>query len=101
MPIKLKGEGEYNINVLTKIDITDSYYGLDEDIRECQNEEPQDNCTTRLYVTTILNKCGCLPLNMRLSDKVFTSEFKYCMFNVNMYNYLLLSLGTSLLFDGS
>ena len=70
VPVKLVGEGEYNINVLTQIDVTESFLGLDQDSRKCQNEEPYLNCTTRQYHETMLAECGCLPFNIRLSDKV-------------------------------
>ena len=70
-PIKFDGEGEYNLNVLKEITVTDSYLGLDQEERGCQNEEPYDNCTTRQYHNTILEKCECLPFNMRvLSNEV-------------------------------
>ena len=44
-PVVLVGEGEYNLNVLTDIKVTESYLGLDQNIRKCQNQEPYDNCT--------------------------------------------------------
>ena len=69
-PVKLIGEGEYNLNVLTEIKVTESYLSLDQNVRECQNEEPFYNCTTRKYFDTILRECGCLPLHIRLSNKV-------------------------------
>ena len=69
-PVKLIGEGEYNINVLTQIKVTESFLGLDKDARKCQNEEPYLNCTTRQYHETMLADCGCLPLGIRASAKV-------------------------------
>ena len=61
--------GEYNINILKEISVTESYLGLDQEIIKCQNIEPLDNCTTRQYITSLLSKCGCVPFNMRLSNK--------------------------------
>ena len=69
-PIRLIGEGEYNINVLKEIKGTDSFLSLGEDARECQTVEPLYNCTTRKYKETILGECGCLPFNIRISSKV-------------------------------
>ena len=63
--VKLVGEGEYNLNSLKEILVTDSYLGLEQDVIQCQNEEPFDNCTTRQYRNTILGECGCLPLKLR------------------------------------
>ena len=73
--VELIGEGEYNLNALTEIEVTDSYLGLEQDLRKCQNEEPFYNCTTRKYMDTILEECGCLPLHihMGLSKKVAVS----------------------------
>ena len=72
------GEGEYNLNALTAVEITDSYLGLDKNIRKCQNEEPYQNCTSRKYFDTLLGKCGCLPFYMNLQNnkKVHNQECK-------------------------
>ena len=69
-PVKLIGEGEYNIDVLTEIKVTESFLALDKNIRKCQNEEPLNNCTTRHYIDILLKKCGCLPPSINLSNKV-------------------------------
>ena len=66
----LIGEGQYNIDAIKEIEVTDSFLGLDQNIRACQNNEPIYNCKTRHYLDTILEKCGCLPLSIRISDKV-------------------------------
>ena len=59
------GEGEYNLNALTAVEITDSYLGLDQDVRKCQNVEPYQNCTSRHYFDSFLGQCGCLPFYMK------------------------------------
>ena len=65
------GDGEYHLDAMKKIETTESYLGLDQDVRGCQNEEPFDNCTTRLYIDTLMEQCGCLPFSIRLpSNKV-------------------------------
>ena len=69
--LQLPGEGEYNLNNLIKMNGTESYFGLDQGVRECQNEEPTETCTTRIYHDTILRECGCLPFNIRTSNKVY------------------------------
>ena len=68
--VELIGEGEYNLNVLKEIKVTDDFLGLDLDVRQCQNEEPLINCTTRKHLKTMLEECGCLPFNIRLFHKV-------------------------------
>ena len=69
-PLLLIGEGEYNLNALKEIKVTDSYLGLDQGTRECQIDEPFYNCTTRHFVDTILKECGCLPPNLGHSYQV-------------------------------
>ena len=70
-PVSLIGEGEYNLNDLKEIKTTDSYLGLDQDVRKCQINEPLFNCTTRKYIEAILADCKCLPPNLKLNnDKV-------------------------------
>ena len=68
-PVQLNGEGEYNLNNLKEITVTDSFLGLDESIRGCQDKKAF-NCSTQKHIDTFLDECGCLPLNMKLSDKV-------------------------------
>ena len=36
--MKLIGEGEYNLNALKQIKVTDDFLGMDQDVRQCQNE---------------------------------------------------------------
>ena len=68
--VKLIGEGEYNLNALKEIRVTESYLGLDQAIRKCQDKEPLNNCTTRKYLDTLLGECECLPLNIKTFQKV-------------------------------
>ena len=68
--VKLIGEGEYNLDALKEIKVTDSYLGLDQDVRGCQNEESLNNCKTKHYLKTLLEECDCLPFNIRQSEKV-------------------------------
>ena len=49
--------------------MTESYLGLDQETRECQNKEPFYNCTTRAYLEIVLKVCGCLPANILLSTR--------------------------------
>ena len=81
-PVELFGEGQYYLHALKEIKVTDSYLGLS---KQCQNEEPLSNCTTRQYRNTMLGKCGCLPLAIRTGNKVWKN---YC------YDYLISKLIT-------
>ena len=69
-PVKLFGEGQYNLLSLKEIAVTDSFMGLDSDARNCQNIETIDDCNTRLHVNNYRRQCGCLPLSLKLSEKV-------------------------------
>ena len=64
------GEGKYNLNVLRETRVTDSFLGLDMEDRKCQNDEPVQNCTTRNYINSVLNKCDCLPLTLMINSNV-------------------------------
>ena len=66
----MTGEGEYNLNSLKEEEVTQSFLGMDQSVRGCQNEEHYDECTTRQYIKTIRENCGCLPLSIALSDQV-------------------------------
>ena len=68
--VKLIGEGEYNLNDLKEIRVTESYLGLDQDVTQCQDEEPLINCTTRHHLKRMIEKCGCVPFNIRIFHKV-------------------------------
>ena len=67
-PLKLYGEGSYNLNVVKDVKGTEYYFGLDENVRKCQHDEPYENCTTRAYETTLRDSCGCIPINMMTSQ---------------------------------
>ena len=68
--MKLIGEGEYNLNILKEIKVTEDYLGLGKNIIKCQNEESLYNCTTRVHIKTLQNKCGCIPVDLRMSVEV-------------------------------
>ena len=69
-PVGLFGEGQYNLHSMKEISVTDSFMGLNIESRKCQNIETFDDCKTRLYVEHLRKECGCLPLSLRLSEKV-------------------------------
>ena len=50
--------------------MTDEFLRLDENDRQCQNEESGDECLSRKYVENIMKQCKCLPFNIKLSGKV-------------------------------
>ena len=60
---------EHYLNVIKEITVTESFLSSNEQIRGCQ-EESFDECTTRKYKKTIMNKCNCLPFQIRLNEEV-------------------------------
>ena len=83
-PVSLIGEGEYNLNALKEIEAKDSFLGLDQDVRKCQNDEPLFNCTTRKYIEAVVSKCKCLPSNLRLFNKVCQNDTQVQLFASNI-----------------
>ena len=71
----LYGEGEYNLNILKEIEITDSFYELDHEVRKCQSYEGNDtygSCTSRYFMDQMRLKCGCFPfsiMNMTVNNE--------------------------------
>ena len=63
-PVTLSGEGEFDLNIIKEVEITDSFMGLSLNDRKCQNEENFVDCTTRHGLGNILLNCGCLPLSI-------------------------------------
>ena len=76
-PVKLIGGGKYNLNDIKEIIVTDSYLGLPQDVKKCQNVEEVLDCTTRHHQNMLLKKCGCIPFRIRISKKVFEKVFYY------------------------
>ena len=68
-PLMLSIDMEHYLNVIKEITVTESFLSSNEQIRGCQ-EESFDECTTRKYKKTIMNKCNCLPFQIRLNEEV-------------------------------
>ena len=82
----MTGAGQYNLNILKKVEVTESFMGFDPEVIKCQNEETYDDCTTRQYLDHIKEVCGCLPLALRLSNEV--GYVKYRLYNKSRLNLL-------------
>ena len=52
---------------MKEITVTDSFMGLNQEARKCQNIETFDECKTRIYVENMKQECGCLPFSLKLS----------------------------------
>ena len=82
-PVNFPGDGQYNLNILKETDVTDSFLGLDQDVRNCQNVETYDDCTTRLLLDQMRDDCGCLPLSLIGNDKVIIKRNTKLVVNKN------------------
>ena len=69
--VKLNGEGLYNLNDVKYIKVTESFLGLDQEIRGCQNDELREDCKTRHYIAALMTQCKCLPLGLLTNNEVF------------------------------
>ena len=69
-PVKIFEEGQYNLNNLKEISVTDSFMGLDLNARKCQQNEIYEDCKTWLHIRNLRQECGCLPLSLKVSEKV-------------------------------
>ena len=80
----LSGEGEYNLNILKEITVTHAFLELDENTRGCQNVEPFDNCTTRFFLNSLKEICGCIPkaINVlsQVHELIIKLKFKHSIF---------------------
>ena len=85
-PVVLVGEGEYNLDNLKEVKVVDSYLGMDQDIRDCQIKEPLFNCTTRLYIDTLKQECGCIPLHIKFFNEVRDFFISYSTFLFYSHN---------------
>ena len=75
-PVKLKGEGKYNLNNIKEIKLTESYFELGMDVKKCQNKEDVNECTTRQYINQFLHQCECLPFSINSSKNVICQSIK-------------------------
>ena len=63
---------------------TESFLGLDEDVRGCQIKETYSQCTTRIYKETALEQCGCLPKPISFLSGVYNKHFFVSLFIIDL-----------------
>ena len=64
--------------------------GFDRETRKCQTIETYNDCKTRLHVENLRQECGCLPLSLRLSEKVKITSY---VLDQNVFNNVELNAG--------
>ena len=77
-PVTFSGEGQYNLDSLKMIDVTESFLGIDENVIKCQDKVFFDNCTTKYYIETIKKKCKCLPVSINTLEEVCYIIYAVC-----------------------
>jgi len=84
-PLELSLDMEHNLNVIKEIKVTDSFLSLDEYIRGCKKGS-YDECSSRNYMNTLLNKCQCLPFQLSLTNKtqLCTAEDLDCVSSIKV-----------------
>ena len=86
-PLKLIGEGKYNLNAIKVIKVTESFLGLDRSHKDCQSTEELDECTTRQFLDAYLDNCGCLPLSIWIKENVFIFKSYHKSYSVLFLHY--------------
>ena len=61
----LHGEGNYNLNVVKEMKVTDSFMGLPQGVKQCQNTKVYLDCKTEEYLQALINNCMCLPFGLK------------------------------------
>ena len=61
----LNGEGNYNLNVVKEMKVTDSFIGLPHGVKQCQNKEVYLDCKTKEFLEALVNTCMCLPFSLK------------------------------------
>ena len=60
--MKLYGEGNYAINDVYEVQVTDDYLGLN---RGCHPSQNRADCETAKYLENIESQCNCTPITYK------------------------------------
>ena len=55
----------YKLSVLKENEVTDKFMALSDEKKGCSSEK-FENCRTRKLVDNVIEKCGCIPLQMKI-----------------------------------
>ena len=75
--LRLSLGNEYNLNNVKEIKVTDDFLTLDKTVIECQNDKSYTDCTTNLFIDSLLKYCKCLPFGMKNEENVSNNP-AYC-----------------------
>ena len=69
-PLIIRGEGEYNLNIVKEEKGTDSFLAMSSDVTKCQEIIEHQDCTTKVYEDAMKKNCQCLPFHLRMTKFV-------------------------------
>ena len=69
-PLIIRGEGEYNLNIVKEEKGTDSFLAMSSDVTKCQEIIEYQDCTTKVYEDEMKKNCQCLPFHLRMTKFV-------------------------------
>ena len=68
---------------MKEIKVTESFLGLDNDIKQCQTKDSYLDCTSKHYMERVTQDCGCVPLSLMISKEVLV------LFFVNLSDFFI------------
>ena len=63
--MELTGEGNYEMEEVKQVAITDDFADLDENSRKCQTISRFEDCVTQYFLKALEENCYCLPYNLQ------------------------------------
>ena len=77
VPLKLHGEGSYQLTSVKDVRVTNEFLSLDVKDRKCQHESTLSDCQTDHYISQMKNICHCLPFSIWSPDKDKVKIYQY------------------------
>ena len=69
-PLELPLGYSYNLNSITKVDVTDEFLSMEENARQCHYRKTYGDCLTDKYLNKLKENCKCLPFKLGFEKKV-------------------------------
>ena len=64
-PIHLYGAGQYELNNVKEVLVTESFLGMEQETIGCSNKEDTGSCHTRRYLERLNATCHCIPFSLK------------------------------------
>ena len=59
------GAGTFALTDVKQIVVTNSFLGLDRDVKNCQNEEAFEHCSSQTFLQEVSSRCHCIPYSLK------------------------------------